>query len=142
MKSLFSVIVFFLPASPLFAELKLPAVFNDHMVLQQKQPIPVWGWAHAGDEVLVQFKGQEKSVKAGGDGRWKVRLDAVDASAEPALFTVREGDAGLPSVTFLSVRSGCARSVEHGLVHVTLKRCEAGNRCSELPKYPTVQSCP
>jgi len=93
MKSLFAVIVFFLPASPLFAELKLPSVFSDHMVLQQKQPIPVWGWAHAGDKVLVQFKGQEKSVNAGGDGRWKVRLDAVDASAEPALFTVRAGDA-------------------------------------------------
>jgi len=61
------------------------------MVLQQKQAIPVWGWAAAGTEVSVSFKGQTKSTKADANGKWMLKLDAVDASAEAAVLTVKVG---------------------------------------------------
>ncbi|HEX3655478.1 MAG TPA: sialate O-acetylesterase, partial [Pirellulales bacterium] len=35
------------------AEVKLPALFTDHMVLQRDQPNRVWGWAKEGDTVTV-----------------------------------------------------------------------------------------
>ncbi len=73
------------------AELKLPAVFGDSMVLQQKQPIPVWGWTAPNTEVTVSFKGQKQTGKAGNDGKWMVKLTAVDASAEAAEMTVGAG---------------------------------------------------
>jgi hypothetical protein len=49
----------------LLAELKLPAIIGDHMVLQQKQANPVWGWDTPGTKVVVTFAGQSYSATAG-----------------------------------------------------------------------------
>jgi len=40
-------------ASLASAEVKLPAMFSDHMVLQRGLPITVWGWADVGEAVTV-----------------------------------------------------------------------------------------
>ncbi|HUS91216.1 MAG TPA: hypothetical protein VM695_05165, partial [Phycisphaerae bacterium] len=56
---------------------------GDHMVLQRRKPAPIWGAAEAGEKVTVRFAGQSKTAVAGKDGRWLVRLDALEASAEP-----------------------------------------------------------
>ncbi|MFZ2280307.1 MAG: sialate O-acetylesterase [Prosthecobacter sp.] len=71
------------------AELKLPAIIGDNMVLQQKQANPVWGWDAPGTEVTVTFAGQTKTAKAGADGKWTVKLDAVPANAKPATITIK-----------------------------------------------------
>jgi sialate O-acetylesterase len=63
------------------AELKLPAILGDHMVLQQKQSNPVWGWDTPGTEVTVTFAGQSVSARAGEDGRWTVKLAPLPANA-------------------------------------------------------------
>ncbi len=75
------------------AELKLAAVFGDHMVLQREKPVAVWGWADAGEPVTVSFAGQSKSATAGTDGKWSLKLDVLAASTEPrTLFvTGKEG---------------------------------------------------
>lgn len=62
------------------AEVELPALFSDHMVLQQGMPVPVWGWAAPGEEVKVEFAGQRVAVRAGEDGRWMVRLTPLDSA--------------------------------------------------------------
>jgi sialate O-acetylesterase len=41
--------------TPLHAALKLPAIVSDHMVLQQKQTNPIWGWDTPGTRVMVEF---------------------------------------------------------------------------------------
>ena len=51
------------------ADVKLPAIFTDHMVLQRGEPVPVWGAAAAGEEVKVTFAGQTKSAKADKKGK-------------------------------------------------------------------------
>ncbi len=61
------------------AELKLHALFTDHMVLQRDLPAPVWGTAEPGDEVIVSIAGQKKSAKAGADGKWMAKLDPIKA---------------------------------------------------------------
>lgn len=78
----------FLIPNLLRAELKLPAIIADHMVLQQKQENPIWGWDAPGTEVTVTFGDQVKKAKAGDDGKWTVKLDPVDASADPATLKV------------------------------------------------------
>lgn len=59
------------------ADVKLPAVISDHMVLQQDMSVPIWGWAENGEEVTVTLAGQSKSVKAGTDGKWMIKLDKL-----------------------------------------------------------------
>ncbi|MCX7007608.1 MAG: 9-O-acetylesterase, partial [Kiritimatiellaeota bacterium] len=71
------------------AELKLPALFSDHMVLQRAQAVPVWGWAKPGEEVTVEFAGQKKTAKADVVGKWLVKLDPMKASAEPRALIVK-----------------------------------------------------
>jgi sialate O-acetylesterase len=64
-------------------EVKLPALFSDHVVLQRDAPVPVWGWADPGQEFSVEFAGQSKAARAGADGTWMVKLDPLAVSAEP-----------------------------------------------------------
>ncbi|MEJ6580361.1 MAG: sialate O-acetylesterase [Akkermansiaceae bacterium] len=73
------------------ADLKLPPIIGNHMVLQQKQANPIWGWDDPGTEITVTFAGQTQTAKAGKDGRWEVKLEALPASAEPRTMTVKGG---------------------------------------------------
>ncbi|MBF9252697.1 sialate O-acetylesterase [Pontibacter sp. 172403-2] len=57
-----------------YGGLQLAPVFADHMVLQQKMPVPVQGIANAGDEVTVVFGEEKQKATAGTDGKWKVIL--------------------------------------------------------------------
>ncbi len=75
-----------LPA--LRAELKLPAIIGDHMVLQQQQANPIWGWDTPGTRVTVQFAGQSHTATAGTDGRWSVKLGPVDANGEAQVLAI------------------------------------------------------
>ncbi len=61
------------------AELRLPAVIGSNMVMQRDEPIPIWGWAKAGDEVTVNLGSQDRKTKTGEDGKWGVKLDALPA---------------------------------------------------------------
>lgn len=70
------------------AELRLPHILGDHMVLQAGQPVPIWGWADPGEAVTVRFAGQTKQATAGSDGRWQVRLDPLETSREGAELVV------------------------------------------------------
>jgi len=72
----------------LLAELRLPAIFGDQMVLQQKQPITIWGWANAGEKIRVEFAGQKMETTAGKDTRWQLQIAALDASFEAQTLVV------------------------------------------------------
>ena len=84
------------------AEVKLPSVFDDHMVLQQGQKLPIWGWADPGESVTVSVAGQTKKTKAGKDGAWDVHLKPLKASKTPVAFSVK----GSNSIEFEDVLVG------------------------------------
>ena len=75
-------------APALRAELKLPAIIGDHMILQQKQFNPIWGWDTPGTKVTVKFGSQTHTATAGSDGKWTVKLNPVAASANPQTLTI------------------------------------------------------
>ncbi len=60
-----------------FADVKLPALFSDHMVLQRDMPLPVWGWAEPGEEVAVVLGNQTHKATADADGNWRVTLEPL-----------------------------------------------------------------
>lgn len=70
------------------AELKMSSIFGDHMVLQQKQPIRVWGWTAPGQSVVVSLADQKKATTADDSGRFDLKLDAV-AAGGPYTMTVK-----------------------------------------------------
>src|SRR5216117_2868694 len=68
------------------AEVRLPGLFSDNMVLQQEMRVPVWGWADAEERVTVTFRGKQVSVMAK-NGKWTVRLPRQKAGG-PDVLTV------------------------------------------------------
>ena len=80
---------FALSPATLQAEIKLPSVFGDHMVLQQGQQLPVWGWAEPEESVTVSVAGQSKSTKANKDGSWEIRISPLKVSKTPVEFSIK-----------------------------------------------------
>jgi len=58
------------------ADVKLPAIVGNSMVLQQQMEVNIWGWADAGEKVTVapSWDGQKYNCTAGQDGKWKVKV--------------------------------------------------------------------
>lgn len=59
------------------ADVKVPNIFGDHMVLQQAQMNRIWGTADAGENVTVQIDKQTQKATADQDGKWQVTLDPL-----------------------------------------------------------------
>ena len=71
------------------ARVQLPQLFQQGMVLQRNQSVPVWGQADASETVTVVFKKKTYSTKAGNDGRWQVMLP--QKAGGPYTIEVRGG---------------------------------------------------
>jgi sialate O-acetylesterase len=78
----------------LYAEVKLPAIFSDNMVLQQQTDVAVWGKATANSNVTVKtsWNGKSWSVRADKDGNFKVKVSTPEAGG-PYTVTVSDGKA-------------------------------------------------
>ena len=85
---LITLAVLLLTATGVRANVSLPDVIADGMVLQQKQKVPIWGTADPDEAVTVRFAGQSKKTTAATDGRWLVKLDPLSANSTPATMTI------------------------------------------------------
>jgi len=86
-----------LAATPARADVTLPKILGDNMVLQRDQPVLIWGAAAAGDEVSVKFSGQEKHARPAANGRWQVALDSLKASATPQELIITATNTAQPA---------------------------------------------
>src|SRR6187401_2882112 len=75
--------LFFLSAQTfiqaLRAEVKLPQLIRDSMVLQREATIKIWGWASPGEKISVKFNSKVASAKADNSGKWLIKLPAMKA---------------------------------------------------------------
>ena len=74
MKKLF-LIVMLSACAVLVADVKLPAIFSHHAVLQKSSATAVFGTADPGEKVTVSYSGVSAACTADKNGRWLVRLD-------------------------------------------------------------------
>ncbi|GAB2461401.1 9-O-acetylesterase [Hymenobacter qilianensis] len=61
------------------AEVRLPRLVSDGMVLQRDAKLTVWGWGAKGEKVTLRFKKKTYSATTGPDGKWTVSLPAQPA---------------------------------------------------------------
>jgi len=61
------------------AQLRLPKLISDGMVLQRNTPLKIWGWALPNDTVEIDFYGQSKYGVANKEGLWQVNLSEMNA---------------------------------------------------------------
>ena len=96
MPFILTVIITFIAQNAVFANdvntaLWLPAIFGDHMVLQQGKDLPVWGKAKPGETVVVTVGDQSAETEAGENGKWTVRLKPMTVNHDPVEVTVTSG---------------------------------------------------
>jgi len=84
------------------AEVKLPKILGNGMVLQRLKPVPVWGTASSGEKVTVTFGKQSKTTITNATGYWQVLLDAMPASDNAETMTI----AGTNTITLTDILVG------------------------------------
>jgi sialate O-acetylesterase len=94
-KTLLSLSIFcasFFTSISLFAEIKLPAIFGNNMVLQQQSDVAIWGTTDKNAKVKITTTWDKKtySIKASDDGHWKLKISTPQAGG-PYNITLSDG---------------------------------------------------
>jgi sialate O-acetylesterase len=77
MKKIF--LILFLVPQFLIAQVKLPQIIRDSMILQRDANIKIWGWASAGEKITIQLNNKTYKTKATANGNWVVTVAPVKA---------------------------------------------------------------
>lgn len=73
------------------AQLSLPNVFSDNMVLQQGKNVTLWGEARPAAKITAKFADQKVTTVADANGKWTLQLAPMEASAEGRKLVVTSG---------------------------------------------------
>ncbi len=92
LKQIFIAIAMLLTSFQINAKFKLPALFSDNMMLQQKSDAPIWGWAEKNSNIVIKTSWDSKTykLKADNSGKWKTELQTPSFGG-PFTIEVSEG---------------------------------------------------
>jgi sialate O-acetylesterase len=120
---------------PAAQALKVPAIIGSNMVLQRDVPVPIWGFAPAGEQVSVKFQGQTKQATTDAGGKWMVKLDPLKPG-EPSEMTI----AGKTTVSLQNVLVGevwlCSGQSN---MEWTLRNSQHAEKFSAEAQYPSIR---
>lgn len=76
-----------------FAQLRLPSVIGDNMVLQQKSSVALWGWGNPSEKVMITTSWNNKtdSVTTTRDAKWKIFIP-TPAAGGPYIIRIKAGN--------------------------------------------------
>lgn len=90
-----------------FAEVKLPRLISNGMVLQRNSELKIWGWASVGEAIVISFNQMERQTQADAQGQWQVTFPPmreggpytmrIDASNQLTITDIWLGDVWLCS---------------------------------------------
>ncbi len=66
-------------ASFSYAQIKLPQIICDSMILQRDAKINIWGWASKGEKVNIQFNNKTYRTTTNDSGKWLLQLQSTKA---------------------------------------------------------------
>jgi sialate O-acetylesterase len=112
----------------LHADVTLPKVLADHMVLQRDLPVHLWGWATAGENVAVSFRGHNGTTTANELGLWSVYLPPGPAGGPYRLIVKGNNTIQLEDVLVGDVW------VASGQSNMEFEMRKASTAAADLPK--------
>jgi hypothetical protein len=77
------IIVGIFGAGTALANIRLPRLVGDNMVLQRDSKLSLWGWADPGEKVSIEFHGQRVTTKPDEHGRWSASMGPFAAPPVP-----------------------------------------------------------
>jgi len=66
-------------AGAAWADVRLPRLIGDNMVLQRDSKLLLWGWADRGEKVNIEFHGQRVTTKPDDHGQWSASMGPFGA---------------------------------------------------------------
>jgi sialate O-acetylesterase len=143
LSSLGLVLILFMAADS-NASVRLPKIFGDNMVLEQKSKVPVWGWADPNEQITVQCGWSKKQTKtiADAQGKWSARVVTPEAGG-PYEVSIT----GKSTITFRNVLVGevwiCSgqSNMEMPMVGYNYgnQRVEDANNAIKNANYPNIR---
>src|SRR5437773_7553265 len=97
----FAIVLLLISSPYLRADVTLPKIFGDHMVLQRGMKVPIWGWADPGEKITVTVLDKPQTTTADDKGKWRITLDPIN-SEQPLTVTI----GGKNSITLSDVAVG------------------------------------
>ncbi len=82
------------------AEVRLPKLFSDNMVLQRDQVVNIWGWANPDEKIKLSFRGNQYKIKADNSGDWSIQIPPVPAGGPYDLYITGENSIHLTNILF------------------------------------------
>ena len=117
------------------AEVKLPKIFSNSMVLQRDRAVPVWGWDNPGTEVTVSIGEASAKAKADATGKWTVQLPAMKAGGPYIVKVEGSSKVEFSDVLFGEVWLCSGQSNMEWTVNSSLNPKEE----TAAAKYPTIR---
>jgi sialate O-acetylesterase len=79
MKKILVLLLTTMIASSVPAQVRLPRLISDNMVLQRDTKVNIWGWAAPGERVSITFMNREYHTTTSTDGKWRIALPTLKA---------------------------------------------------------------
>jgi sialate O-acetylesterase len=92
MKRFIKCLLIILGATSSFAQVRLPRLVSDSMILQRDTRVNIWGWASPGEKIVINFNQKKYSTTAGSDGKWSVAMPSMKAGG-PYDMQINAGNA-------------------------------------------------
>ncbi|MEI8112259.1 MAG: sialate O-acetylesterase [Bacteroidia bacterium] len=89
-----------LPNQPVFAQVRLPKLVSDGMILQRDIPVKIWGWASSGEKIRLQFDNLDFNTSTLTDGKWQITLPAQKAGGPHIIKITASNQVNLKDVLF------------------------------------------
>lgn len=138
MKQLIILPLFLFLAYTGVAQVKLPALVRDSMILQRDEKVKLWGWASANEKITIRFKGKVYRTTAGTEGNWAIQLPPTSAGGPYQIDITASNKITLHDVLFGDVWlcSGQSNMVHQMNVHdVTYANDIATANCPQIRQF-------
>ena len=123
----------FFSAGAALAEVRLPAIFSDHMVLQSGVAAPIWGWAAPNEKVTASLDGKSAETTADAAGNWRLALPTLPAGGPHTLTVSGANRLEIKDVLIGEVWLGSGQS-NMAMTVSRAKDYEAEKKNAELPR--------
>jgi Domain of unknown function (DUF303). len=130
MKSAFLALIALVSAQ---ANITLPALISDRMVIQQSAPARLWGRADPGETVTVTLRGQKSSTTADAAGKWKLFLKPLDAGGPYELTVAGQNTLVVKDVLIGEVWIGSGQS-NMGFTMARVKNSDQEIAAADFPR--------
>ncbi len=138
LRPLLFALLLFLSGTCVYANVALPAIFSDHMVLKQNTTVKMWGWANPTEKVKIISSWSSDTIETVGSNmaKWEVDIQTPDAGGPYSITvqgynTLKIEDVLVGEVWLASGQSNMEWTTSSGIVD--------GEKQKEQANYPDIR---